>query len=180
MKLDKYTIGKRYGKAVFELAVENNELEVIYKELSEIKNIFNSIVDLGDILTDDRLSPTEKDQVFNGLVNQFEGTTRNFLHVVYEYRRMDDMILIIEEFEKRYNQKISNIQGVIRSVIPLDNKQKSAAEEKLANMLGYKTAELTNIIDESLIGGVIIEANNYVIDGSVRKAINDIRKKLVL
>ena len=33
MKLDKYTVGKRYGKALFELAVEKNQAEAIYQEL---------------------------------------------------------------------------------------------------------------------------------------------------
>ena len=39
MKLDKYTVGKRYGKALFELAVEKNQAEAIYQELLTLREV---------------------------------------------------------------------------------------------------------------------------------------------
>ena len=37
MKLDKYTVGKRYGKALFELAIENKAADTVYQELLTVE-----------------------------------------------------------------------------------------------------------------------------------------------
>ena len=41
MKLDKYTVGKRYGKALFELAIENKAADTVYQELLTVREICN-------------------------------------------------------------------------------------------------------------------------------------------
>ena len=39
MKLDKFTVGKRYGKALFELAMEEQRAEAVYHELMTLRQI---------------------------------------------------------------------------------------------------------------------------------------------
>ncbi len=43
MKLDKYTVGKRYGKALFELAIENKAADTVYQELLTVREICKEI-----------------------------------------------------------------------------------------------------------------------------------------
>ena len=47
MKLSKYEVGKRYGKAIFELAVENDCLAQTHQELLELKSIFEKMPEIG-------------------------------------------------------------------------------------------------------------------------------------
>lgn len=60
MKLDKNTVAKRYGKALYELAAEKGQVEDIYQKLLVLREIFEAAPDLGDILSDRRLNMQEK------------------------------------------------------------------------------------------------------------------------
>ncbi|EHR4739516.1 F0F1 ATP synthase subunit delta [Enterococcus faecalis] len=179
MKLDKYTVGKRYGKALFELAVEKNQAEAIYQELLTLREVYHQVPGIGDILSDDRIEPYEKDSIMEKLVTGFSEMMQNFLRVVYEYRRMYDLLLMIDEYERRYDEHQGLILGSVTTAIPLSKEQHQAMEEKAAQLLGYEQAHLVNLIDPSIVGGVVIEANHQVIDGSIRKQLEHMQQKLL-
>lgn len=179
MKLDKYTVGKRYGKALFELAIKKQAADDIYQELIILREIFHDVPDLGEILSDARLEPYEKDEIMKQLVSGFEGTIENFLNVVYNYSRMNDLLLMIDEYEKRYDEHKSLLLGTASTAVPLTKEQHQLMEEKAAKLLGYKHANLINVIDPDIVGGVIIEANHKVIDGSIHKQLERIQELLL-
>lgn len=68
------------------------------------------------------------------------------------------------------------ISGVATTAIPLSEEQKAQLEEKIAQFLGYKKATLSNKVDPSIIGGVVVEANHQVIDGSIGKQLEKITR----
>ncbi|MCQ4503299.1 F0F1 ATP synthase subunit delta, partial [Vibrio parahaemolyticus] len=82
MKLDKYTVGRRYGKALFELAIDSNSAEEIYQELLSLRQIYSEVPGLGNVLSDVRLEPHEKRIIMDKLVSGFDGIVKNFLEVV--------------------------------------------------------------------------------------------------
>lgn len=179
MKLDKYLIGRRYGKALFEAAVKQDNLPEIYHDLRELRKIFLNIDDLGNILTDARLEPDEKDDIFDVLLPHFDGLVGDFLRVVYEYQRADALVLIINEFERRYDDYRGVVYGTATTVQPLTADQKSKLEAKFAEIFGVQEVRLDNKIDPSIIGGVIVEANHRVVDGSLRKQYEKLRQALL-
>ena len=104
MKLDKYTVGRRYGKALFELAIDSNKSEEIYQELLSLRKIYEKVPELGEVLSDARLEPHEKRLIMDKLISGYDGVVKNFLEVVYNYNRMDDLLFMIDEYEHRYNE----------------------------------------------------------------------------
>lgn len=178
MKLDKITVAKRYGKALFELAVESQQAEDVYNELLKVRQIFEDIPQLGDLLSDVRLDLNEKRNVMDNLVKGFDGIVRNALEVIYQYNRMYDILLIIDEYERRFNDWNNLVLGSVTTAVPLTKEQKAKLTQKVANQLGYQKAELTEKVDPNILGGVIVEANHHVIDGSIRSRLEYLRKEL--
>ncbi|MGM0125055.1 ATP synthase F1, delta subunit [Enterococcus sp. AZ194] len=176
MKLDKYTVGKRYGKALFNLAMEEQATEEIYQQLLSLRDVYAELPDLGNILSDTRLEPNEKRAIMDKLVLHYEGTIKKFLEVVFNYNRMDDLLLMIEEYEHRFGEQQGLISGVATTAVPLSEEQKSKLEVKIAQYLGYKEAKLANKVDPSIVGGVVVEANHQVIDGSIGKQLETITR----
>ncbi|KAF1295748.1 ATP synthase F1 subunit delta [Enterococcus sp. JM4C] len=176
MKLDKYTVGKRYGKALFNLAMEEQAIEDIYQQLLSLRAVYAELPDLGNILSDTRLEPNEKRVVMDKLVCHYQGTMRNFLEVVFNYSRMDDLLLMIDEYEHRYGEYKGLVTGVATTAVPLSEEQKVQLEVKIAQHLGYGEAKLVNKVDPSIIGGVVVEANHQVIDGSIGKQLEKITR----
>lgn len=178
MKLDKITVAKRYGKALFELAVESQQAEDVYNELLKLRQIFEDIPELGDLLSDARLDLNEKRNIMDNLVKGFNGIVRNALEVIYQYNRMCDLLLIIDEYERLFNDSKNIVLGSVTTAVPLTNEQKAKLTQKVAKQLGYQKAELTEQVDPNILGGVIVEANHHVIDGSIRSRLEYLRKEL--
>ena len=57
--------------------------------------------------------------------------------------------------------------------------EKAKLEEKILAKFGLKSAELKEVVDPSIIGGVIVEANHQVIDGSLKTQLENIKAKLL-
>ncbi|EOT47087.1 MULTISPECIES: ATP synthase F1 subunit delta [Enterococcus] len=178
MKLDKATVGKRYAKALFELATEVHEEQAVYEQLLVLRQVFIEVADLGEILSDVRLEMTEKKAILSALTPSFDPLIQNFLAVVFEYNRMDDLLLIIDEYERRFDDKQGLIIGTVTTAVELTAQQKSAIEMQIAPLLGYEKAQLTEQIDPTIIGGVVVEANHQVVDGSVKSRLEELRMKL--
>ena len=178
MKLDKYTVGKRYGKALFELANEKGQTEAIYQELLILREVFHQVPGIGEILSDVRLEPYEKDVIMEKLVSGFDSLMKNFLAVVYNYGRMNDMLLMIDEYEHRYNENNGLLLGSVTTAVPLSAEQLTRLEENVAKTMNYQTVELKQQVDSTIIGGAIVEADHQVIDGSIRTQLEKLRNQL--
>ncbi|MGX7197160.1 ATP synthase F1 subunit delta [Enterococcus olivae] len=178
MKLDKITVAKRYGKALFELAVESQQTENVHRELMKVREIFESLDRLGDLLSDARLDLHEKRAIMDTLLQGFEGIVHDSLEIIYQYDRMYDILLIIDEFERRYNDSQGIATGFVTSAVPLKEKQREQLSQKMAVQLGYQKVHLTEIVDPEILGGVIVETNHFVVDGSIRSRLERLRKEL--
>lgn len=178
MKLDKYMVGKRYGKALFELAQEKQIADEVYQQLLKLREVYHLVPGIGDILSDARLEPNEKDEIMEQLIKGFDGVVEDFLNVVHSYSRMSDMLLMIDEYERRFDDYHGLILGTVVTAVPLTKDQHQAIEAKAAGVLGYEQATLINLIEPKILGGAIIEANYKVIDGSIRRKLKDIEETL--
>lgn len=178
MKLDKYTVGRRYGKALFELAIDSNNTEEIYQELLSLRNIYADVPELGSVLSDVRLEPHEKRLIMDKLVSGYQGIVKNFLEVVFMYNRMNDLPLMIDEYENRYNENNGLLLGSVTTAVPLSAEQLTRLEENVAKTMNYQTVELKQQVDSTIIGGAIVEADHQVIDGSIRTQLEKLRNQL--
>ena len=179
MKLDKYMVGKRYGKALFELAFEKQEADDVYQELLVLREIYHLVPGIGDILSDVRLESTEKNEILARLLKGFSGTVNSFLQIVHQYRRMNDLLLMIDEYERRYDDHKSLVIGTVVTAVPLSGDQHRQIEAKAAKIFGYEEASLINLIEPSILGGSIIDSNHKVIDGSLQRQLQQIKEQLL-
>ncbi|WP_461198172.1 ATP synthase F1 subunit delta [Enterococcus sp. N249-2] len=178
MKLDKFTVGKRYGKALFELAIDEQRLTEVYQELMTLRQVYQELPEFGQIMTDNHLDIHEKRKLFDQLLNGFDGLVKNFLEIVYEYNRMDDLLMIIDAYERRYDEYQGLVIGTVTTAVALSEAQKAAIEAQIAQKLGYKKAHLETVVEPEILGGVIVEANHQVIDGSIKSQLDYLRQQM--
>ena len=68
--------------------------------------------------------------------------------------------------------------GTVTTAVTLSNEQKEQLETKIAGLLGYKKANLVEKVDPRILGGVVVEANHQVIDGSVKSRLEQLRSMI--
>jgi len=178
MSQNSYDAAAKYGRALFEQAKETNELDQIHEEVLELGKVFESVPELAHALTDTRLDYQQKGIVFSQLTEKASPMMKSFLNIIFENRRMDIMSFIVEDFIKRYNDHQGIIKGLVTSAVPLSDGQKEKIGHLVAEKFGFDQIEFDEKVDESIVGGVIVEAQNRIIDGSVKTQMTKLRQLL--
>lgn len=179
MSLDKKTVANRYAKAIFELAEENGQLDQTYQELSALRQVFKENDSLAALLSGVDLSLAEKKSLIDALKKDASPFVSNLIQMVFDYGRMDDLVAIIDEFERRYDAFNKRIHAEVITAVQLDTKQRDQLKAGLAKRLSANEIVLHETVDPSILGGVIIRANNETLDGSLSSKIEQIRRLLV-
>lgn len=178
MKLDNKQDGKKYGRALFELAVEQDVAPTVLTELLELRICFSENPQLGFLLTDSSLALSKREIILKLLKENVSPLVQKFLGVLFESRQIVYLVKIIDDFEKRWLAKEKKTNGIVTTVIPLLDSQKKKIEQEFAKKFGFHSVELTNVVDESIIGGVIIKTNQKRIDGSIKGQLAKMKKRI--
>lgn len=172
-------VSKRYALALFEAGDELEKIDVFKDELTLLKGLFENEDRFLEVLSHPRINKTEKkemiDKILKGKISE---EMLNFLYILIDKRREKNIIDITDEYEELYNKHNNIIKVVAKTAVPMEEK----AKEKLISVLSEKlnkTIELTNPVDEKLMGGVLLQIEDRLIDGSLKGQLEDIGKVIV-
>lgn len=179
MKLDKYMVGKRYSKALFELAIETKQEEVIFSEIEALKVIITENPEMGTILVDPRLNLLQKREILSVLSKEFSPLMRQFLQMLFDYKRIDNLPNIIEEFEQKHAAHSHIVLATVTTAVALSEAQQSKLAQTVSKRFDAETALLENVVNPEIMGGVVVEARNTVLDGSVKTRLDRVRRSLL-
>lgn len=165
-------VRETYAQALFEVAVEVHKEENIYEELYAIYEVFKVHRDLTKILKSPALSREEKKailvKIFAGKVSDY---VMNFIKILIDKGRMTLFEEITKEYKYILNQK-KNIEEVTAiTAIPMSETMRFALSARLTEVTG-KNIFLHNVVDETILGGVLLKMGNEQMDGSVKSRLD--------
>ncbi|MGF7057708.1 F0F1 ATP synthase subunit delta [Brassicibacter mesophilus] len=171
-------IGKRYAEALFEAATELDKLDQFKQEIKAVSDVFENEPQLKTIFEHPKLSKNEKKDIiksiFGGKVSQ---EILNLCYIVVDKSREKHMKDISEQYIKLSNKKMGIVEAQAVTAVPMDEEEKLKLQSKLSEKLGKKVL-LSNIVDEKLMGGVLVKIEDKVIDSSIKGRLEDIYKNL--
>lgn len=173
------TIANRYAKALFELVVEQDQLDPTFEELKQLRDVFQTNDNLAYYLTSVELSVQEKQSILKILTDGASPVVGNLIKMVFDYGRMDEMVAIIDEFERRYDSKKKRVHADVVTAVKLNATQTDQLTKTLAKKTDANEIILTQKVDPSIVAGVVVHANNETWDGSLSSKIEQIRRLLV-
>jgi F-type H+-transporting ATPase subunit delta len=167
-----YRIASRYAKSLIELSQEKGNLEEVYKDVLLLNESFQVSRELRVFLKSPVIGPEKKLEVLNKLflakVNEITG---KFIILLTNKGREEFLSEIAESFIIQYDA-IRNITPVrITSAVKLDKSTIDALLDGLRKREKIEEIQLTEAIDESLIGGFILLYGDKQIDSSVRSSL---------
>jgi len=168
---------RRYAQAVFELALENRELEKWFDDLTLLSDSVSNQEFL-DFLSQPRVTSEEKIRVVRDALGDSVGplalnlmsllATKNIAH-------------ILPGITDQYQELLDAQQGIERAeavtAIPLDDDEQRRVTEMLSAMSG-RDVRLTTRVDAEILGGMIIRTGDRVMDGSTRSRLQAMRRGL--
>jgi len=161
-------IGSRYAEALFEASKDIDKIEEVYEELKLLREVFNKEVSLLQILGHPKISKNEKKELINNIFEKnLSQEVLNFLYILIDKKREGNILEIIDVYEDMYY----NYKGILRVVAVTAVPMKEASKEKLKETLNEKLKKeilISNKVDESIIGGVRLEIEGKLIDGTIK------------
>jgi len=160
---------RRYARALFALAREDDEVASIRAELDDMARLLAANPDLQRRLFQPLHPVRERREVLKSICEQGRGSRmiRNFFSYLIEQRRLVAFDAIHDEFNRLADEAAGRVRVEVRSASPLRDEQRARLIDALAQRTG-KEIELTLQVDSSLIGGAIATVGGLVIDGSLR------------
>ena len=165
------TIARPYAKAVFDFAIEQRSIDKsTVKKWEEMLGFLAEVVEndtMKDFLTSSFSAEKLADTVISICGEQVDQYGQNLIRLMAENKRLTVLPIVFKEFQhyvEEYNA-IAEVQVTSAQPLSIAQQEKvvAAMEKKLARKI-----KLNCNIDTSLIAGVIIRTDDFVIDGSSR------------
>ena len=172
-------IESSYGDALFELALEQNELDSVAEQVDVLAQSFAENPELLKLLTHPKISKEEKISVIENIFKgRFSDDIVGFLVIITEKDRGAEIENILSYFMAKVREyKKIGVARVV-SAVELTKEQKSRVEKKLLQQTSYESFEVDYSVDESLIGGLVIRIGDRVVDSSIRTKLDNMAKSL--
>ena len=171
-------IADRYAQALFEVGEETQTTSELYQELKQLVDILNENKDLYNFLKSPLIGREDKKNVMKNIFeNQLSKNMNNFLKIVIDKDRMSAIVNIQESYKNLLNDKNNILEGTVITAVVLNEKEIKDLEKNLSTKYN-KNVTLTNVVDETILGGVLVKLGNEEIDGTVRTRLSNIKKQL--
>lgn len=173
---DKLQILKPTASAIFDIARELGMIKEIYNELSECSKLFQDI-DIKKYFFDKSISRKDKKELIDKRLKPIlSKETYAFVSILTEHDSIDvlpDIVALYKEIADDY----SNIVRVrIITASTIDDK---TVEDIIQTVKCFSSSEISyeTIVDESIIGGIIVYIGSVVYDYSIKKQIDLLQSK---
>lgn len=168
---------RRYSQALFNIASET-ALDPIDNDLRELTKLVEENGEVKSVLLHPHISVKEKKSVMDKLLGEdFGATTRHFLYLLIDKKRESLLPFIQREFTRLADEARHVVEAKVSSATALSASQL----DDLKQAIGRKTGKDVRIVSEvraELIGGILIQIGDSVIDGTIAHALNKMRVDL--
>ena len=167
----------RYAKALLELSIENSNLEEVSSDMKRIVDSSNETNDFKVFLNSPVIKTDKKIEIMKVLFIGFEKLSMSFIELITKNKREYLLIEIAESYIYLLKKHQKIVPVSIRSARKLE---KGTLDEILNKMKSQVEGdfELSEEVDESLIGGFIVRMDDKQIDASVLTQLNRMKQEL--
>ena len=171
----KSQVGRRYSKAIFEIAEEKNQVKEIYEMLNSAMVLYRTDKEFKNFILNPLIDNQQKKSVLNEIFGKDNSENLNILLYILDKGRMNCIKYIVAEYLKIYYRKNRILDVKATFTKELTDEQK----KKLIDKLSQKTGKEINLeikIDKDILGGGIIKIGDKIIDGSIRRELDNWKK----
>lgn len=172
-------VAERYAEALFELAAESRSEARFGDVLDDIAALSQDHPDFMKLLQHPVVKRDDKKALLKSLFDtRIPQEVLNFLYLLVDKKRENYLLEIIGEFRRLLNAHNKTVQTEVTTASPMSPKTQSILQKQLEGYLGQQVVMHCDT-DPSLLGGVTIKIGDRLIDGSLRRRLNEMAQSLV-
>jgi F-type H+-transporting ATPase subunit delta len=167
-----------YAQALFSVVKAEGDLERVEDELFRFGKLLESNNDLKQALQEPGIDRSQRVKVLEDLLaDKVSPHTLGLVTFVVASERGRQLPQILGELSELAAEARKSVVAEVRSATPLEAKQRTALAEALGKATGKKV-ELKVLVDPSIIGGVVAKIGDTVIDGSVKRRLENLKEQV--
>lgn len=172
-------IPRRYAKALYKLAVENGDSELIYEQLRHLNFRYTAIDELKRVVLNPDIPDAEKGAYILRAAGGIPGSSLDkFLLLVVQNNRAEMLRKITLSYVDIYREQHRIAHVTITTAAPMPEPEIDAIVAVVKHRLEDMTLEIETVVNPDIIGGFTVNINDLVLDASVKTELNNLRLKL--
>lgn len=166
----------RYATALFELALEEKQLDKVKADLDAFDKLVSDYAELDRLVRSPVFSSDEQTKALGAVLDKagIGGMSSNFLKVIASNRRLFAVRDIIKTFRKMVAIHKGEISAEVTVAEPLKDEHLNSLKAALKGVTG-KDVDLNVKVEPSIIGGLIVKLGSRMVDSSLRTKLNSIK-----
>lgn len=170
-------IAEVYARSLFEVARESGNLDEIREQLGQVADSLSENRDLQVFFFSPYFSTEEKKQGLGGALTEVDPTVENFLGLLIEKHRMPALFRIRSRFDQLWQEENKILPVQITSAVELDESTIRSIGDRIGEKTGRKV-ELNSAVNPDILGGIVLQVGNNVLDASIRNRLENLRKQV--
>ena len=166
-----------YAHALFEVADEHGVINEVREQLGQFADELDQNRDLQVFLFSPYFSSQEKKDGIGKIVEGADDRFLNFLELLAERHRMPAIFRIRRAYDALWREENKLLPVTVTSAVELDAELVKGLGERIQEQTGKKV-ELTSKVDADVLGGLVLQVGNMVLDASIRNRLEQLRKQV--
>ena len=167
-----------YADALFRIVRAEGELDRVEDELFRFGKLLDTNHELKQALSDQSIDRAQRTKVLEELLaGKVSPHTLSLLTFVVEQGRARQLPQILDQVTALAAEARQSVVAEVRSAVPLDDNQRKQLAGALSKATGKKV-EIKSLVDPSIVGGVVAKVGDTVIDGSVRRRLEQLKEQV--
>ena len=171
-------LAQRYAKSLVDLSIEMDQFDAVHNDILFLQDIINKSREFVLMLNSPIIKADKKykiiDAVTQGKVSKISQT---FIKLLCNKNREANLPGIVTSFLSQYN-KIKGLHNAkLTTATPLSESMINTFVSKIKTSSSIENLTLETEVDEKLIGGFILEMEGKLIDASILRDLNDVKKQ---
>jgi len=172
-------VSTTYGDALFELALEEQNLDAMLAEVREVSLILDENPELNQLMTHPKIVKEEKikvlEEIFDGRIS---GQLLGLMRLIVEKDHAKELQSVFVYFIDHVKEYKNIGTAYVTSAAELSEAQKKAVLDKLLQTTKYVEFEMHYDVDAALIGGMVIRIGDRIVDSSVKTKLYNLTREL--
>lgn len=164
-----------YAEALFEAGKDKGKLDSLQSQLAQFTDVVDRNRDLQVFLFSPYLSSADKSEGLGRAISGAEPELLNFLELLVEKHRMPEIFRIRREFDELWKKENRRLDVTVISAVELDQAVVDKIGQEVERQTG-EAVELSSRVDDGILGGIVLQVGNMVLDASIRSRLEKLRK----
>ncbi len=170
-------VARVYAEALFDVAKEKGKLDAVRDEFAQFADALDRDRDLQVFFFSPYFSSAEKASGLKRAVSGADPELLNFLELLIEKGRMAEIFRIRRQLDELWKEENRRIDVTVTSAVELDPSVVEKVGEEIERQTGQKV-ELASRVDGEILGGIVLQVGNMVLDASIRSRLEKLRKSV--